>query len=85
MKDKQKILDIIRNTRTISLPAWGNVDVLRNKGAGTHDVVTELDESIERLLASEFSKIEPDIQFVGEEFGGNRSAKRFWLVDPIDE
>ena len=84
MKDKQKILDIIRNTRTISLPAWGNVDVLRNKGAGTHDVVTELDESIERLLASEFLKIEPDIQFVGEEFGGNRSAKKFWLVDPID-
>lgn len=84
MENKQEILDIIRKTRDLSLPSWGNVEILRSKSAGAHDVVTELDEKIEQFLASEFSKVEPDIQYVGEEFGGDRSAKTFWLVDPID-
>ena len=29
-------------------------------------------------------KIYPRIDFAGEEFGGSKTAERFWLVDPID-
>lgn len=74
----------VRSTRNLSLPKWGNVQVRNNKGNGAHDVVTEIDHAIEKMLAEELAKIDPGSAFVGEEFGGDRSAERFYLCDPID-
>ena len=66
------------------MPHWGNAEVLRQKTESAGDVVTKLDEEVERYLANGLSKVLPGIAFVGEEFGGDRSAERFWLCDPID-
>lgn len=84
MNDYKNILEIIRATRTITLPHWGLADVLKQKDESAGSVVTEIDEQVEQHLAREFAKEMPEVAYVGEEFGGDRSAERFWLVDPID-
>lgn len=78
------VLPIVRKTRDISLPYWGKAESIKQKSDSPHDAVTKLDGEIEQYLTVELKKIFPDIPFVGEEFGGDRSVKRFWLADPID-
>ena len=79
-----EVLAIIRSTRRKSLPLWGKVEVQSQKSASATDVVTKIDFEIEEYLAKEFTKIDPTIAFVGEEHGGDRTAPRHWLADPID-
>jgi len=79
-----RTLSIIRSTRTITLPFYGKADTVIQKAEGEHNLVTRLDHEVETYLKAEFEKIDPSIGFVGEEFGGNREASKFWLVDPID-
>ena len=79
-----EILEIIKSSRSISLPLWGNVDGSNLKGDSAASVVTVIDQEVEEFLKKEFAQIEPTIEFVGEEYGGNRNAERFWLIDPID-
>lgn len=74
---------IIRNVRSMVLPFFGNVDA-KTKSEITHDVVTELDVRVENYLREELAKIYPEISFVGEETGGDRTASKFWICDPID-
>ena len=78
-----RAIDIIRSTRSMSFPHWGNVEIAANKGSAT-DVVTKIDFAIEEYLAKQFSAVDQTIGFVGEEYGGDRTASRHWLVDPID-
>jgi fructose-1,6-bisphosphatase/inositol monophosphatase family enzyme len=77
-------LSLIRSTRAMSLPRWGNVEVASTKNGSATDVVTEIDLAIEEYLATEFRRLDPGIGFVGEEHGGDRDKARHWLVDPID-
>ncbi|MFZ2555841.1 MAG: inositol monophosphatase [Minisyncoccia bacterium] len=78
------VLPIIRATRELLLPKYGCVEELTRKGAYPASAVTELDLAVEAFLAAELKKSHPSIGFVGEESGGDRSAERFWLCDPID-
>lgn len=77
------VLKAIRATRDLSFPNWGNIEVVATKSSAI-DVVTEIDRSIEIHLREVLGRIDPSAGFVGEEFGGDRSKRRFWLVDPID-
>lgn len=77
------VLDLVRSTRAMLLPSWGNVEE-RTKNGNAHSIVTDLDLKIERYLADALKKIEPGAEFAGEEFGGSRDTERFWLCDPID-
>ena len=77
-------LSLIRSTRAMSLPHWGNVEVAATKNGSATDVVTEIDLAIEEYLATEFARLDSSIGFVGEEHGGDRGKARHWLVDPID-
>jgi myo-inositol-1(or 4)-monophosphatase len=70
--------------REILLPQWGKAEVIDKKTASSSDVLTALDQKVEKFLREKLAEVYPDIQFVGEEEGGNREAERFWLVDPID-
>lgn len=79
-----KIIEIVRSTRKFSTPYFGQAGVESYKGDKGVDVVTQVDCEIEEFLKSELQNIMPDISFVGEEFGGDRNADRFWLVDPLD-
>ncbi len=80
----QEIIKVIRSTREISLPRFGNIEVKEYKSAFAIDAVTEVDQQVEKNLKAELAKVVPEASFVGEEFGGNRDSECFWLVDPID-
>lgn len=75
---KDQILPIIRSVRSVLLPYYGNIEVEGEK-SNAHDLVTRLDRETEKYLCEEFKKIDPTIGFVGEEFGGDRDAKKFGL------
>lgn len=81
---KEKILPIIAATRSITAPHFGLAAVLNDKNSRPADMVTQLDIDVENHLRRELAVAFPDIGFVGEEEGGDRSVARFWLVDPID-
>lgn len=81
--DPAAIESIIRSVRGIVLPHWGSA-TFTAKSELAHDLVTELDVKVEELLKAELAKLYPDVAFVGEETGGDRSAERMWLCDPID-
>ena len=84
----QRVFDIIRKTRPMLMPYWGKIEHRQKDMQQGDDVaqatVTELDLAIEGYLRDELAQIDPDASFAGEEFGGSRDTKRFWLCDPID-
>ena len=63
---------------------FGKVEAVAFKKESFGSAVTELDRKTEQFLKDRLSAAHPDIEFFGEEFGGNNAAERFWLVDPID-
>ena len=79
-----RLTPILRQVRSMLMPYYGNVADWWNKEASPADVVTDLDIRVETFLADALHDAYPSIGFVGEETGGDRSAERFWLVDPID-
>ena len=83
MKNKDDILKIVRSTREISFPFWGNI-TSTTKESNERNIVTEIDTKVEMFLQESFYEIDPNTSFVGEETGGDKTAGRFWLVDPID-
>lgn len=84
MTDFDAICEVIRKTRDTSLPHFGSAEITHKKSTLATDVVTKTDHAVEQFLCTEFAKVDPSITFVGEEFGGDRNAERFWLVDPVD-
>jgi myo-inositol-1(or 4)-monophosphatase len=84
MNYKDKVLPIIRETREMLLSQWGKAEIIAHKDESAVNVVTELDNKVEKFVSSKLQVLYPDIGFVGEEFGGDRTADKFWLMDPID-
>jgi len=80
----KKVLPIIKSAGNDLLKYYGKIKISGQKGKLAHSIVTELDLKTEKYIADNLRKIYPTIDFFGEEFGGNKNAKRFWLVDPID-
>ncbi len=78
------ILKVIRATRAISLPDYGRAEAVAKKSEIAADVVTRIDLAVEEYLATELGALDSGIAFFGEEGGGDKGAKRHWLVDPID-
>lgn len=84
MNYSEKVLSILRQLRPMLLDHWGSAEIISQKDDSAVNVVTKLDIEVERIVSEHLRKIYPDIEFVGEEQGGNRDARRFWLMDPID-
>lgn len=84
MNYKEKVLPILRETREVLLSGFGVAQPVNQKTDSAADVVTEIDTTVETLISNKLQSIYPDIPFVGEEFGGDRTADKFWLMDPID-
>ena len=60
---------------------------LQISAKGAHDVLTQADLAVERLIRAEVALAFADDLVVGEEMGGQDAvggAGNFWLVDPID-
>ncbi|MBI5456980.1 inositol monophosphatase [Candidatus Kaiserbacteria bacterium] len=66
------------------LSHWGKAKAVNQKTDSAWSVVTQLDIDVETFVMAELTRIHTDIEFVGEERGGDRTAKKFWLMDPID-
>ena len=80
---RSSIVPFVEEAGVALAESFGKVEAVAFKSSPT-DLVTELDRKTEQFLADRFKKLYPDIDFFGEEFGGNDKAERFWLVDPID-
>lgn len=78
------VRDLVRQTRAFSRPQYGAAEVVRNKGTHAHDVVTKVDHDIEGFLKERLSVLAPEVAFYGEESGGDKDARSFWLCDPVD-
>src|SRR4051812_25337488 len=78
------VLPIVRGTRGMLLPHFGNIEEENRKSNHSASAVTKLDLAIEKYLQETLSIKYPDISFAGEEFGGSRDEEKFWLCDPID-
>ena len=75
---------LLGEIKNMVLPFYGLVEKVEHKDESGFNVVTELDRKVELFLAERLKVAYPDIDFFGEEFGGNKEAERFWIVDPID-
>ncbi len=47
-------------------------------------IVTKADKEVEHEIMQYISSKFPKAKFVGEESGGDRKEKSFWIIDPID-
>src|SRR3989344_780989 len=83
MNYSEKVIPILRQLRPVLLPHWGSAEVIGKKSDSATDVVTEIDIEIEKIASKSLAEIYPDIEFVGEEQGVSRGAKRFWLMAPM--
>lgn len=85
MQYSKTVIPIVREARKLLLPYWGTVDIIAQKDASSPvSVVTKLDFAVEKQVAERLAQVYPHIPFIGEEYGGDREASRFWLMDPID-
>lgn len=50
---------------------------------GRHDVLTEMDGRVERVVRAAIAAAWPDDAIIGEEDGGT-AGERVWIIDPID-
>ena len=84
MNYQDRVLPILRETRSLLMSGWGNAAVTHQKTESAVSVTTKLDVELEQIVSAKLKAAYPDIEFVGEEMNGNRLAQRFWLMDPID-
>ena len=84
MQYSDTVLPVMRETRDMLLSHWGKAKAVNQKTDSAWSVVTQLDIDVETFVMAELTRIHSDIQFVGEERGGDRGAEKFWLMDPID-
>ncbi len=84
MNYKENVLPVLREAKQMLLSGYGIAEIINQKSEIAADVVTELDIAVEIFVRDKLKLMYPDIPFVGEEFGGDRTANKFWLMDPID-
>jgi len=84
MNYSDKILPVIRGLRGLLLSGWGTAGIIQNKDGSPVNIVTEVDRQVEQELKVKLKVFYPDVNFVGEEFGGDKTSEKMWLVDPID-
>ena len=84
MDYREKVFPVFQSTRELLVSNWGTAEVTHQKDGSATNVVTKIDTEMEERVSGQLKALFPDIGFVGEECGGDRSAERFWLMDPID-
>lgn len=80
----QSIEDIVRGAGTLMRDAFNAPDRPAYSLKGRQDYLTETDGAVERYVRAQIEKHFPGEAVLGEEDGGDVTAKRLWIVDPID-
>jgi myo-inositol-1(or 4)-monophosphatase len=75
---------IIRQSGTIALSYFDNLQQLKILKKSPRDFVTEADIAVESYLKDKLAKHYPQIGFWGEESGQSENQSTRWIVDPID-
>lgn len=70
--------------RELMLSNWGKAEAIHQKTDSAWSIVTAIDIEVEKRMSQMLAQEFPAIAFVGEEAGGDRTAEKFWLMDPID-
>jgi myo-inositol-1(or 4)-monophosphatase len=78
-----ELISALKEVRAMLMPHFGNVPY-EAKSGNAADIVTEWDQRAEDYLRERLTTLDPGASVVGEESGGDRSADRLWLIDPID-
>ncbi len=78
----QVAIEVAREAGTLALEGFRHRLQVTEKGK--FDLVTSYDLRVERLIRERLGRLAPEIPVVGEEEGGDASAKDAWLCDPID-
>lgn len=73
------VLPIVRKTRDMLLPHYGNIEEEARKEEHPASAVTRLDLEVEKYLRDALAKVYPGVAFAGEEFGGSREQVHFSL------
>ena len=75
--------DAARNAGKTALDAFLNSS-MKKRYKSPKDLVTDVDEKVEKILIGDLEKIDP-VPFLSEEFNpGTEMDKPVWIVDPID-
>ncbi len=74
----------MRELRELMVSNWGKAEAINQKTDSAWSIVTAIDIEVEKRMSEKLEQAFPDIAFVGEEAGGDRSKEKFWLMDPID-
>jgi len=79
--DRENLLDLVTQAGALAVAAARD---LHTELKADQSLVTNADLGIEAFLRDALAERYPDIAFYGEEGGGDRTAERLWVVDPID-
>lgn len=74
----------MRELRELMVSNWGTAEAINQKTDSAWSIVTAIDIEVEKRMTTSLKQLYPHIEFVGEEGGGDRTAEKFWLMDPID-
>lgn len=78
--------DLVADAGAVALEAFMNGVGATRRKRGSHDVVTETDERVERLIAGRLAARYPHDGFIGEEGTSERASQSglTWTADPVD-
>lgn len=79
-------LETAKEAGKILLEYYGKEIEVAYKGAGTHNIVTEVDHKAEKFIIDAIKKNYPDHCILSEEGGscGTKDSNFRWIIDPLD-
>ena len=82
----QAAIDIVRDSGSLALRYFGEVDSLTVDYKGPQDMASEADREVENFIRGRLAELFPEDGFFGEEGGivDSVDGSALWVVDPID-
>lgn len=87
MNDLAELVTIAQQAVGLGYDLVKNTTPTEIRLKGDRDVVTEVDLTVEQEVRAFLDRMTPDIEFLGEEEGGQSAlldAEQVWTLDPID-
>jgi myo-inositol-1(or 4)-monophosphatase len=81
------VIQVARRAGKTIMSSYAHVGEEEIKYKASHqDLVTQIDQTVEKQILAELREVTPEASFLGEEYGAERasSSQISWVVDPID-